>query len=114
MSILVKTLYDEPKRYYSIGEVAAMFEVSQSLLRFWETEFPSIKLTKNRKGDRLYTEKNISQLRLIYHLVKEKGYTLEGARHELTNQKGKEEKKRQILNDLIDTKTKLKKLLEDL
>ncbi len=114
MSILVKTLYENPKRYFSISEVAAMFEVSQSLLRFWETEFPTIKLTKNRKGDRLYTEKNISQLRLIYHLVKEKGFTLEGARLELSGQKGKEEKKRQILSNLTETKLRLEKLLKDL
>lgn len=114
MSILVKTLYDSPKRYYSISEVASMFDVSQSLLRFWESEFPNIKLAKNRKGDRLYTEKNISQLRLIYHLVKEKGFTLEGARLELASQKGKEERKRKILVDLTDTKTRLQKLLEEL
>lgn len=114
MNILDKKLYDEPKRYYSIGEVAAMFEVSQSLLRFWETEFPSLKLSKNRKGDRLYTEKNIAQLRLIYHLVKEKGYTLDGARQELSALKNREDHKREILSELEQTRDSLKKLLEDL
>lgn len=68
------------KRYYSIGEVASMLQVNHSLLRFWETEFDSIQPRKNKKGDRVYTQKDIDTLRLIYELVKEKGYTLQGAR----------------------------------
>ena len=68
------------KLYYSIGEVADMLGVSQSLLRFWEKEFDNIKPRKNKKGDRLYTDKEIDKLKVIYHYVKEKGYTLTGAR----------------------------------
>lgn len=114
MSILDKKLYDEPKRYYSIGEVASMFEVSQSLLRFWETEFPALKLSKNRKGDRLYTEKNILQLRLIYHLVKEKGFTLEGARHEINALRNREDQKKEIINQLQQIHKDLTNLLKEL
>ena len=72
------------KLYYSIGEVAAMFKVSETLLRYWEKEFPTL-ITPRKSGRqvRQYTEENIEQVRLIYHLVKEKGMTLQGARQML-------------------------------
>lgn len=114
MSILVKELYSTPKRYFTIGEVATMFGVSQSLIRFWEGEFPSLKPSKNRKGDRLFTIKNIDHLRIIFHLVKEKGYTLEGARTEISSKKGKEDKKLNIINELNKTKELLLKLHKEL
>jgi len=65
------------KRYYSIGEVAKAFEVNTSLIRFWETTFDILKPKKNAKGNRKFTPEDIKNLQLIYHLVKEKGYTLE-------------------------------------
>ena len=68
------------KRYYSIGEVAKAFEVNTSLIRFWETTFDILKPKKNAKGNRKFTPEDIKNLQLIYHLVKEKGYTLIGAR----------------------------------
>ena len=68
------------KRYYSIGEVAKAFEVNTSLIRFWETTFDILKPKKNAKGNRKFTPEDIKNLQLIYHLVKEKGYTLEGAK----------------------------------
>ena len=71
------------KLYYSIGEVADIFEVNTSLIRFWEKEFNSIKPKKNKKGNRLFTSKDILKIETIYYLVKEKGYTLDGARNEL-------------------------------
>lgn len=71
------------KRYYSIGEVAEMFGVSTSMIRYWENEFANIKPHKNSKGDRRFTPKNIEQVNLVYYLVKERGFTLEGARQEL-------------------------------
>jgi DNA-binding transcriptional MerR regulator len=71
------------KLYYSIGEVAELFEVNPSLIRFWEKEFDVLKPKKNRKGDRMFTQVDIGQLRLIYHLVKERGYTLQGARDKM-------------------------------
>lgn len=71
------------KLYYSIGEVAKMFEVSTSLVRFWESEFDILKPKKNKKGDRYFTKKDVDNLHLIYHLVKERGYTLKGAKQKL-------------------------------
>jgi len=71
------------KLYYSIGEVADMLEVNTSLIRFWEKEFPIIKPKKNKKGNRLYTPKEIKKIDRIYILVKENGYTLDGARKAL-------------------------------
>jgi DNA-binding transcriptional MerR regulator len=68
------------KLYYSIGEVADMFDVNASLIRFWEKEFTIIKPKKNKKGNRLFTPKDILNFNKIYSLVKEQGYTLEGAK----------------------------------
>lgn len=75
------------KVYYSIGEVAKMFDVSTSLVRFWESEFTILKPKKNKKGDRFFTLKDIDNLKLIYHLVKERGYTLKGAKKKLQENK---------------------------
>ena len=68
------------KLYYSIGEVARAFDVNASLIRFWEKEFDIIQPKKNKKGNRLFTPNDIKNLKVIYHLVKERGYTLDGAR----------------------------------
>ncbi|MDR6158093.1 DNA-binding transcriptional MerR regulator [Chryseobacterium sp. SLBN-27] len=72
------------KLYYSIGEVAKAFDVNTSLIRYWEQEFPIIKPKKNKKGNRYFTPEDIKNLQIIYHLVKEKGYTLDGAKIALT------------------------------
>lgn len=71
------------KLYYTISEVAGMLNVNSSLLRFWETEFPQLRPAKNRHGSRTYTEKDIELVKRIYHLTKECGYTLDGAREQL-------------------------------
>ena len=68
------------KKYYAIGEVAEQFNVATSLIRFWEGEFDIIKPKKNRKGNRQFTKEDIENVRIIYHLVKEKGFTLQGAK----------------------------------
>src|SRR5690606_6384776 len=68
------------KLYYSIGEVAKAFDVNASLIRFWEKEFEVISPKKNKKGNRYFTQQDIKNLKLIYHLVKERGYTLDGAK----------------------------------
>lgn len=73
------------KKYFAIGEVAAQFDVSASLIRFWESQFEQIKPRKNRNGIRQYTREDIETFRLIYHLVKERGYTLNGAKEVLQN-----------------------------
>lgn len=76
------------KLYYSIGEVAKAFDVNTSLLRYWEQEFPILRPKKNKKGNRYFTPEDLKNLKIIYHLVKEKGYTLDGARIALaTNSK---------------------------
>ena len=75
--------FEQKKLYYSIGEVSKIFNVSASLIRFWETEFEILKPRKNKKGNRLFSKKDIENLKLIYHLVKEKRYTIEGARAKL-------------------------------
>lgn len=71
------------KLFYSIGEVATMFDVNTSLIRFWEKEFDIISPSKNKKGNRLFTKKDIENFKLIFHFVKEKGYTLQGAKDKL-------------------------------
>lgn len=73
------------KKYFTIGEVAQQFGVATSLIRFWEGEFDIIKPKKNRKGNRQFTKEDIEQVRIIYHLVKEKGFTLQGAKEMLKN-----------------------------
>jgi len=73
------------KLYYSIGEVAELLNVNASLIRFWEKEFDSIKPKKNKKGNRLFIQKDIEHLKVIYHLVKERGYTLQGAKEKIKN-----------------------------
>lgn len=75
------------KVYYSIGEVADMFQVNASLIRFWEKEFDIIKPHKNKKGNRQFTKADIDNFHLIYHLVKEKGMTLKGAQMQLNENK---------------------------
>lgn len=68
------------KRYYKIGEVAKAFNLNTSHIRFWEKEFEILQPKKNKKGNRLFTQEDIHNLKIIYHLVKERGFTLEGAK----------------------------------
>lgn len=98
------------KRYYSIAEVAQMFDVSKSLIRFWEKEFNSLKPHKNGKGERRFTEQNIRQLRIIYILVKERGFTLEGAKLEIKSNKHSLEEKIAMIDKLKSMRTFLKNL----
>jgi DNA-binding transcriptional MerR regulator len=88
------------KLYYTIGEVAEMLQVNASLLRYWEKEFDTLRPKKNSKGDRFFTKEDIEQLKLIYHLVKEKGYTLDGARSRLKTSPETSQKKLQIIERL--------------
>ena len=73
------------KRYYTIGEVADEFKVATSLIRFWESEFSILHPKKNKKGNRQFTHDDIDKLKLIYHLVKERGFTLQGAKEMIKN-----------------------------
>ena len=93
------------KRYYSIGEVAAMYGVATSLIRFWETEFSILKPKKNRKGNRQFTKEDVDNLKLIYHLVKERGFTLSGANEMLKNEKGAMKDKIEMIDSLTRVKS---------
>jgi DNA-binding transcriptional MerR regulator len=88
------------KLYFSIGEVAEMFNVAPSLIRFWESEFDLIKPKKNRKGNRQFTKEDIDNVRTIYHLVKEKGFTLQGAKDMLRNDTQAVKDKMEMLDSL--------------
>ena len=68
------------KLFYSMGEVSEMFDVNPSLIRHWESKFEVLKPQKNKKGNRMFTPEDVENLKLIYHLVKERGMTLDGAR----------------------------------
>ncbi|QSE96699.1 MerR family transcriptional regulator [Fulvivirga lutea] len=98
------------KKYYSIGEVAAQFNVATSLIRFWESEFDLIKPKKNRKGNRQFTKEDIENVKLIYHLVKERGFTLQGAKDMLKSSSNDLKDKM----DMIDSLTKVKEFLVEL
>lgn len=101
------------KLYYSIGEVAKAFDVNASLIRYWEVEFPILKPKKNKKGNRYFTPEDIKNLKIIYHLVKEKGYTLDGAKIALaTNARVSETVS--IIDRLEFVKSELQKLKNSL
>ena len=102
------------KLYYNIGEVAKAFDVNTSLIRFWEGEFDSIKPKKNKKGNRKFTQKDIEQLELIYFLVKEKGYTLEGAKQHLKNKVSLELSKYDLIKRLKHVKSELEEIKKHL
>jgi len=88
------------KIYYSIGEVAEQFNVAPSLIRFWESEFELIQPKKNRKGNRQFTKEDIENVRTIYHLVKQKGFTLQGAKEMLKNDTQSVKDKMEIYDSL--------------
>lgn len=98
--------------YYSIQEVAEHFAVNVSLLRFWEKEFDNVNPKKTSGGTRQYTKDDIQQLEIVFHLVKEKGLTLKGARQSLKSKKDDEEKRLQAVEKLKEIKKELQ-LLND-
>lgn len=102
------------KMYYSIGEVADAFDVNASLIRFWEKEFDSIQPKKNAKGNRKFTPKDIKNLQFIYHLVKERGFTLEGAKTHLKEKREQSLDNYGIIRKLESVKTELKKIKKQL
>lgn len=102
------------KLYYSIGEVAKAFKVNASLIRFWEKEFDIIQPKKNTKGTRKFTPSDIKNLELIYHLVKERGFTLEGAKIHLKESKKETLDKFEIIRKLEGVKTQLLTLKKNL
>ena len=97
------------KLYYSISEVADMFGVNTSLIRYWEKEFDCLKPVKNKKGNRQFTQPDIDNIRKIYHLTKECGFTIAGAKEQLKISEIEDEKLK-----AIDTLTEIKHFLQDL
>ena len=92
------------KYYYSIGEVAAMFNVNASMIRYWEKEFDVLRPRKNKKGNRLFTERDVRYVHVIYHLLKEKGYTLAGAKVALKEKFSEYEEKVILMETLEKTR----------
>ena len=102
------------KQYFSIGEVAKMFKVTNSLVRFWENEFDILKPKKNHKGDRSFTRKDIENFRIIYHLVKEKGYTLGGAKKQIRTYREKPNDNLEIVKSLEEIREFLEEIKENI
>ena len=98
------------KKFYNITEVAKMFKVASSLLRYWESEFDILKPGKDEKGNRQYTKEDLDNLQKVYYLVKKKGYTLRGAKSILQEEQSQQKTDFDVLNSLI----KVKSLLVDL
>ncbi len=98
------------KLYFGIAEVAKQFDVNRSALRFWEKEFTQLKPRKNGKGDRLYTREDVALLRYIHFLLKEKGYTIEGAKKVLKENDGKPMDTYQLIERLERVSSFLKEL----
>ena len=98
------------KLYYTIGEVAKMFDVNTSLIRFWEKEFDIIQPKKNKKGNRLFTPRDVDNFYIIYHLVKERGFTLQGAKDKLNENTADVVDKVEVVKSL----QKIRVFLEDI
>ncbi len=97
------------KIFYSMGEVAEMFDVRPSLLRHWESQFPMLRPKRNKKGNRLFTPQDVENLKLIYHLVKERGMTLEGAKKAMRGHKTEVSVSREA--ELVERLQKIRSLL---
>ncbi len=102
------------KLYFSIGEIAEAFQVNASLIRFWDKEFDILKPKKNAKGNRMVTQEDVKNLQLIYHLVKERGFTLEGAKTHLKEGQKKTLDKFDIINKLETIKAQLLNIKKEL
>lgn len=100
---------EEGKLYYSISEVSSMFDIRPSVLRFWETEFPSLKPAKNQRGARIYKQSDIALLKQIYHLTRECGLTLQGAKEHIKNSTPEDD-----TQQLTDTLTQVRQFLTSL
>ena len=108
------SIHSSEKIFYKISEVAEMFNVNISAVRFWEKEFDILKPKTNKKGNRLFTSKDIKNIKIIYHLLKERGFTLEGAKKKLKENKTDTIDNIEIVNYLKDLRGFLVKLREEL
>jgi len=106
--------HDITKRYYTMGEVTEMFDVNASQIRFYEKEFDILQPKKNKKGNRLFTPEDVENLKIIFHLVKDKGYTLQGAKDHLKNNKSEVKENQKVIDSLERLKTFLLQVKEQL
>jgi DNA-binding transcriptional MerR regulator len=102
------------KLYYSIGEVSDMLQLNASQIRYWEGEFDELKPQKDRKGNRLFTKANIETIKLIHYLLKDKGYTIEGAKSKLKTDIADTRKKMELTTSLHKLKSFLLELKDEL
>ncbi|NOZ47028.1 MAG: MerR family transcriptional regulator [Chlorobi bacterium] len=102
------------KLYYSISEVAGMFDVNTSLIRYWENQFDIIKPKKNKKGNRLFTKNDIDNFHIIYYLVKERGMTLKGAKAKMKENKEDTINNFEVIKSLKGIKEMLLEIKENL
>lgn len=107
-------VHPKGKIYYSMGEVCEIFGVNASLLRFWEEEFPILKIAKNSRGHRIYTTDDVDNLRLIYHLVKEQGMTLDGARRRMRQNRDSIKREAEVVEKLRSIRNMLAALKAEL
>ena len=102
------------KLYYSIGEIAKMLNVNNSLIRFWEKEFDIIRPKKNNRGNRVFTKNDVQNISLIHHLLKEKKYTIKGAKKKIRENKDGTKKNFQIIQNLKNIRQKLSDIRDEL
>lgn len=102
------------KLYYTMGEVTQMFDVNASQIRFYEREFDILQPKKNKKGNRLFTQNDIANLKIIFNLVKEKGYTLQGARDYLRTNKTEAKENQRVIDSLERLKSFLMEVRDSL
>lgn len=95
---------DISKMYYSMGEVSKLFDVNQSLIRFYEKEFDILQPKKNKKGNRYFTPEDVENLKIILHLIRDKGYTLNGAKEHLKNNMAASKDSHRVINSLENLK----------
>jgi DNA-binding transcriptional MerR regulator len=105
---------ENTKLYYTIGEVSKLFDVNTSLIRFWEKEFDILQPKKNKKGNRLFTQKDVDNLQIIYHLVKERGYKLDGAKKKLKENKEDTMNEMEMISSLKKIRSFLVSLKEEM
>ncbi|MGI4021027.1 MAG: MerR family transcriptional regulator [Janthinobacterium lividum] len=105
---------DINKMYYTMGEVSAMFEVNQSMIRFYEKEFDILQPKKNKKGNRLFTPEDVENLKIIFNLINERGFTLQGAREYLKNNGDNVKENQQVVTALENLKKFLLEVKEQL
>ncbi|MDB5285358.1 MAG: MerR family transcriptional regulator [Mucilaginibacter sp.] len=102
------------KMYYTMGEVSAMFDVNQSLIRFYEKEFDVLQPKKNKKGNRYFTPEDLENFKIIFHLIRDKGYTLQGAKDHLKNNMDGTRDNQRVIDSLENLKKFLLEVRDEL